>query len=441
MAIYKRVWFRNVAMLLCISAVLAPQPCFAWGFHALITKVAVALLPAWQQEAIRAGRAGFERRYCVFPDDANAPDAAPYVLKFPAEQKISHHIPASLQHQTTLFEAYLPRVVELLKAQKVDEGMKYFGSLAHFLEDSSAPGHMAYGEARVPEDAPPMLQMDFFKRFLPKSDRLESEMVHSGIDGYPMTEERLSCMVKGHKPRLLGHSIEELVFQLAEDHGRMNERTCRHVFPMLAALGSGDDEAFGRHIAETSADAVRIVADVLYTVVCISEGRFESEPAEEVSLADRLPAKSTPFAWTDPNHQGRLIYNASGAVSDAMSHPPKLGRHPLSLKMADGAVRTFEKGFGVGWKTEYTFLLPKGRFKAFSVWVGNDAALGSETQNTYEVALDGKTVAKTEKMNGPAPARKLESPLGDAATITLRCLSDGPAKSTHGVWADPKLIR
>lgn len=430
------------AMAVLSMMLLSPQVAGAWGIHSLLTQVTVELLPEWEREVIKSEEKGFVQRYCIFPDDAKAPDAAPYIVEFPKELRVSLHIPASVERNKAVFDAYLPRVISLLKEGNTAEAMRYFGCVAHYLEDSAAPCHMAHGEIAVPPGEPPLLQMDFFKRFLPVSDEVDQQMLHARIDACGMTVDQLREAVKGYQPRLLGYSVEELIFNLTEEHLAMNGRSSKQLFPMIQALNEGDEAKFIALGITAAADGTRLTADVLHTVLCLANSRLEGTPPAEVSLADRTPARSSPFSWSDRNHQGRLIRNASGAVQQNMSDPPKLGRHPLKLQMPEGSVREFAKGFGVGWKTEYTFLLPRGVFKKFTVYAGNDAGLGTEGINTFEVLLDGKPAAATPKLTGIAqPAQRLDVPLGDATTLTLRCSSEGAPNRTHGVWAEPTLVR
>lgn len=430
------------AMAVVAMLLLAPQVAGAWGIHSLLTRVTVELLPEWEREVIKSEEKGFVQRYCIFPDDAKAPDAAPYIIAFPPELRVSLHIPASLERNKAVFDAYLPRVISLLKEGNTAEAMRYFGCVAHYLEDSAAPCHMAHGEIAVLPGEPPLLWMDFFKRFLPVSDEVDQQMLHARIDACGMTVDQLGEAVDGYKPRLLGHSVDELIFNLLEEHLAMNRRSSQQLFPMIQALNAGDEAKFIALGVTAAADGTRLTADVLHTVLCLAHARLEGTPPSEASLVDRMPARSSPFSWSDQNHQGRLIRNASGAVQQNKSDPPRLGRHPLKLQMPDGSVREFAKGFGVGWKTEYTFLLPRGVFKTFTVYAGNDAGLGAEGINTFEVLLDGKPAAGTAKLTGIAdPAQRLEVPLGDATTLTLRCVSEGAPNRTHGVWAEPTLVR
>lgn len=430
-----------LVLVLCTTINLA-APAGAWGIHSLITRVAVELLPAWQRKALGDQQKPFIDRYCVFPDAVRDADAAPYVLKFPPEAKISHHIPAGLNHQKQLFDAYLPRIAGLLKEKNTTEAMRFFGSVAHFLEDSSAPCHMAYGETRVPDEAAPMLVIDFFKRFMPLPEQVERQQLHSRIDGCPMTYEQLYEAAKNHKPRLLGHSIEELTFNLLEEHARMNRRASKQLIPMLQALADDDEKAFVAAGVPAAAEGAWLVADVLFTMLSISHNQFEQPQPATLSLAGRLPLSGSAFAWSDKNHVGQLLYNQSGSLFNNFGEPAKLGRQPLRLKVEGGEVRQFAQGFGVGWRSEYTFYLPHAGYSAFSVLAGNDAELGRESVNTFEILLDGKPAAKTPKLKGiDAPAVRLEVALGEANTITLRCQSDCPPSKTHGVWAEPTLRR
>lgn len=433
-----RTFPSSIAML-TFAAFFAPGEAAGWGVHDRLTQAAVELLPDWQRAWIKAEEGALVRRYCVFPDFAGDVDAKPYILPFLAEEKISLHIPGQETKHRQLFDAYLSRTMASLKTGETADALRWFGCVAHFLEDSAAPCHMRFGELKFPEDGPPLLQMDFFKRFLPVSEMVDQQMLHSTIDNCPLTVEQLRQAVAGYRPRLLGHNLEEAIFHLLEAHLDANRQGSRQVFPMLVALNANDETRFVACGVEAAAAGTRVVADLLYTMLCLARQRFETRPATEASLADRTPAESSPFSWSDRNHQGRLIPNASGAVHSNMSEPKALGRHALRLKMADGSVREFAKGYGVGWRSEFTFLVPRGVYQTFSVYAGNDAQLGGDGTNRFEVLLDGQPAAATATMKGAVAAERLEVPLNRAAAITLRCTSEGPPSKTHGVWAEPRL--
>ena len=413
----------------------------AWGPpHAHISQAAVELLPAWQQPLLQDQVKPFVDRYCLYPDYFFAPDAKPYIMPSPPDVKSLLHLPAGLEQNKLVFDFYLPRVVELFRKGETVEAMKYFGCVTHFIEDSSCPAHMAYGETAVPAGATTLSQIDFIRRLMILPADVDTEFFHYRIDHCPFTLEQVRAAVKDHRPRLLGATVEEFIFNTVEQHHQMNASAGRHLIPMLQALGDRDTNRFTTHGLAAAVEGTKLLADVLHTVLCLAQQRFDATTPREVSLADYTPARGTPFAWTDRNHQGRYILNASGSWFPKAGEPEGLGRHPLKLRMADGTVREFAKGFGVGWKTEYTFLLPPGVFQTFTVHAGNDAGLGAQGTNTFELLLDGQPAATTGLLPGlEKPAQRLEIPLGRATNLTLRCKSDGPASRTHGVWAEPLL--
>ena len=427
----------------CLALLLAPLTASAWGPpHHYISQAALELLPAWQQPLLQDQAKPFVERYCLYPDYFFAPDAKPYIMPSPPEVKALLHLPAGLEQNKLVFDYYLPRVVELFRKGDVTNAMKNFGSLTHFLEDSSCPGHMAFGETAVPAGAPTLSQMDFIRRLMPLPDDVDHEFFHYRIDHTPMTLEQLRASVQGYRPRLLGQSVDELTFNLVEEHHQMNARSARHLIPMLQALGEHNTNQFLAHGLAAADNGTRLLADTLFTVLSIAHNRFASPPVRAVSLADYTPARGTPFAWTDPNHQGRLLRNFSGSWFPKGGETDRPGKLPLKLKLPEGEVRTFAKGFGVGWRTEYTFVLPAKLFQRFTVWAGNDAAIGGAGTNTFDVLLDGKVAASTGQLPGHAKAAQLlEVPLGSATNLTLRVQSDGAPKHTHGVWAEPTLHR
>ncbi len=429
-------------VLIGISSLLSPAA-FAWGPpHEHISRVAMERLPEWQREFVKAEIDAFCKDYCYYPDKFFTPEAKPYVMKDPADVKAINHIPASRTQNETVFRHYFPRAMEAFAKGQTSGGMKYLGCVTHFLEDSSSPGHLPFGETRVDPLGPPLQQQGWLMDLLEVSDETRNEWVHLRIDHCPFTVEELRKSVGDYRPVLLGETVEELVFHLGERHQQMNLRSARQLIPMILALDRKDDPAFKAHGLTAATGGAKLVADVLYTALCIARNRFDERAPAQVNLSAFTPATWTAFNWTDRNHQGRFIRNASGAWHAKEGEPKELGRHPLKLRLPDGTTREFKTGFGVGHRSEYTFLLPKNVFRAFTVWAGNDAVIGSRGTNTFDILLDGKVAASTGKMRGAEnPAEHFEVTLDSATNLTLRVQSDGVATATHGVWAEPMLVK
>lgn len=425
-----------------IFVLIACARAFAWGPpHEHISRVALERLPEWQREWVKAESENFSKDYCYYPDKFFTPEAKPYVLADPPGMDAVNHLPASREQNEMVFRHYFPRAMEAFAKGSLTDAMKYLGCVTHFIEDSSAPGHVPFGATRVDPLGPQLQQQGWLMDLLNVSDETRTEWVHLRVDHCPFTADDLRKSVGDYEPVLLGETIEELVFRLGERHREMNLRSARQLIPMIMALDRKDDAAFKAHGITAATGGVKLLADTLYTVLCIARGRFDEHTPARVDLSEFTPATGTAFKWSDRNHQGRFIRNASGAWHQREGEPKGIGRQPLKLRMKDGATREFATGFGVGHECEYTFLLPRGVFRAFTVWVGNDAALGTRGRNEFEIQLDDKVVATTGVLTGDAPAVQLEIPLGEAARLTLRCKSTAKPDFTHGVWAEPILSK
>ena len=416
------------------------QVALGWGApHHTISQLVTERLPAWQQELIKGQTKSYIGRYCLYPDMASAEDAKPYIMP---DAGIRLHIPDAREKNTAIIAFYLPRVVDAFAANDVEQAMRWFGALTHYLEDSSCPGHIRYGMTAIPEKGIPTTYLSFVAGLMPMPDELRAKNLHTVIDGGGFTHAQLKAAVGDRPPLLLATSVEELTFTLAERHEQALVQAPQHLIPMLTAFAKEDKVAFGAAGAQAATLAVNMVSDALYTAICIAQKRID--PAEaarlpsRISLADIAPASGTGFTWNRLNYQGRPLRNASGTLGWA-SQPSNLKPQPLKLKLPEGGVKTFAKGWGVGVLTQYTFLLQPGVFRTFDVWVGNHAELGIEGVTSYEILLDGKSVAKTEFMRGDCNAQRLTVELGTARKLTIKTGGEGKSAKIHAVWANPVL--
>ena len=440
-----------VAALLCLGLLRATTPVLAFSRpHSMISRVACELLPDWQQQLLKNDTEMFAQRYCSYPDIASEADALPYIMPNPpgtdSDTAILHN-PAGREQNWLVFEFYVPRIAHAFEAGETTEGMRWFGSLAHYLEDSMAPAHVAYGQSTFPDGSGFISQLDFFLRFMPDSDRIKPGTLHGILDDPPFTIEDLRASVKGYRPRVLGRGVLDTQFVLAEEHQRHYESANKHTIPMILAVANNDQQALIDHGVACAAHAIKLVADALYTFLCIAHNRFspqeQVELAQDLNLADFTPISGQAFRWGRKNYNGRFFRNASGGIGEDR-YPVNLGLYPLQLKMPDGKIRNFEKGFGVGAETTYTFLLPPGAFHGFKVWVGNHAEIGAKGTSKYEVLLDGQVVSSSIWIEGPTtPAQLLEVPLGRAKRLTFHTMGKGEYTmgNVHAVWAEPKLVR
>ena len=148
------------------SCDIASRPCgWSVGIHSPLTRVTVELLPEWEREVITEEK-GFVQRYCISP---TTPCLTRCISSPSTGIAGPLHIPGSLRNKA-VFDAYRLASFHCSRGQ-YGRSDGYFGCVAHYLEDGAAPCHMANGEIAVPPGEPPLLQMDFFKRFLPVSTK------------------------------------------------------------------------------------------------------------------------------------------------------------------------------------------------------------------------------------------------------------------------------
>lgn len=438
---------RTVVSVAIAAVVVMSMPVasFGWGGpHHMISEAAVERLPAWQLELVKDQVKPFVGRYCLFPDVAGADDAKPYIM--PDEKnKLRLHIPDTMESNQGVFEYYVPRVLQAFRDGKNDEAMKQFGSMTHFIEDSCCPGHVRFGMEELPKGTPAMTYLQFFTKYMDMPPDKAGKSLHMVIDGgYEGTFSmaQIKKAMETYKPRLLGAGEGEIIFHLTQRHEQMHTQAAKQLIPMLQAYGKGDKAAFATAGLAAARPGAELVADLLYSLICAGKGKVDAAEAaalpKEVNLADCAVAEGTGFTWNRMNYQGRALRNASGTFGWA-SEPADLKPVPLKLKMEDGSVKTFDKGYGVGGLTEYTFLLQPEVFKTFSVYVGNHAQIGKEGVCSFQVVLDGKVVADSGMLKGDAPAKLLKVELGKARKLTLRTRHEGKGALVHAVWAQPVL--
>lgn len=430
-----------------LSMALA-QEAFAWGDpHRTIAAAAVSTLPQWQQELIKDEIKDYTYTYCLYPDSSPSdPVTMPYVMK---DMGIRMHIPKSRPENQEILDYYIPLVAGKLKAGNIQEAMRQFGSLTHYIEDSSCPGHVRYGDSAVPADSTYFLMMEFFKQYMDVPPEKVNAQLHGVLDGaYAgcFTREQIVKSMEGYKPVLLGATIEEALFHLGQRHEDMHVASAKHLIPLLQAYFKDDKETFNKHILAAGQGSAKLVADTLYTLICISQGKVDPAEAaalpKEINLADVTIAKGMPFYWRT-NYANQPVRNASGASGFVATEPKGLTAEPLKLLMEDGQVREFKKGYGVAVGTRYLFLLQPDVFKTFTVTVGNQSGIGEHGFSSFQIFLDGKVVADSGMMDGKQAAKVLKVDLGKARQLTIQTTGKENVKSAlcHPIWAEPVLSK
>ena len=217
-------------LLLLGALALSVLQLMAWGgpIHNSITGAAYQVLPAWQRDIWSGQRAALVNRYCLIPDFAGMPEYRtefmPYII-LPNGDRFTHE-PHGPRHDVYLMKYYFDKAVERLKAGDLDGASRYAGCLLHFLEDSGSPAHSLPGDN----------QLGLLKDLIPTPEEFIDRPLHGLVEGGDVKVD-----LRDYKPRLLGTSSAEAVFNLIERFNPMVRNARAQIVPILEGIYDHDD--------------------------------------------------------------------------------------------------------------------------------------------------------------------------------------------------------
>lgn len=418
--------------LALLPTLAAPGIVLAWGEpHLAITKAALDVLPPWQLTLLGEERARLAAEYCLIPDRVytdkeNARFAA--METRPGEVYVkSLHLPAQQPENLETLRYFMDRAVTAVRADRISDAARFMGTICHQIEDYGSPSHTLPGDN----------MFTLLQQFLPPSEKMQGQLMHG-----PIENGELTVVIKGHRPALLGTSVDEASWRLLHriHEGILNAR--RTTIPILQALYAGDEPGARAHQTKAAIVDAQVVADALHTILCLGRERFET--------ADRAALQSVAIGGFFPLEAENLHYPQSQFFSSPHWGHPRSGVSlaegtravPLRLRVAgaDGdEVKTFTNGISAGMGRSLTFLLPKNVYSRFTVLAGLHADLGTKGRVEFTITGDGKPLASAI-VGGLEPARPLECDLADVARLQLTLAPRGlDAKGNHAIWADPRL--
>lgn len=406
----------------------------AWGWggpHGTITQAALQALPAWQREALGDECAPLGSLYCIIPDLVyTRKDLRPYAMmdSRPGVTYISNlHLPATQPENHELLCHFVGRAVTALQTNAVADAARYAGTLAHLLEDWSCPAHA------VPNDN----MFTLFKQFLPPPDAYRYTPLHG-----PVENGTFPVDIGEHHPRLLGTTADEAAFNLLQRSQEGTVYARGQVIPIIQALYANDTNAWNAAQQKAAAVGARLVADALYTVICL--GRARVDPAEAAAL------QATDLSAFAPLEAPALyLPQASFFSKPNWGHPTrgaalKGGTEAVPLRLAveaagQTATRTFVSGIGTGTRSSLSYLIPPGVYARFTALAGLHAELGGCGSVTFEVFGNGRSLARVAAQGG-APARPVDVPLSGVTNLQLTATSaGGDGSGNYAVWAQTEL--
>jgi len=418
------------AGLLLILLLIATTASWGWGSpHAAITQAALSTLPEWQREALGEEYTKLGSEYCYIPDWIfSHPEYQPYarsLAKPDVVYLLSLHLPEDQAQNYETIRDFFGRAVEQLRAGNRADAAKFAGTVAHLLEDWGCPAHSVPGDN----------MFTLFKQFLPPPESFEQTLLHS-----PIEQAMLGVDLGDRQPRSLGESVDEAAFRLLHEANLAIINARSTVVPIINGLYAGDPEAVTAAQVKAATRDGQVVADALYSMLCLGLNRPDATAAERlatVDLSERLPLEAPQLFMPQSTFFSKPYW---GFPQRALILEEGKTARPLVLKV-DGEARTFEQGIGMGTRSVSTYLVPPGVFGRFTCWAGLHAELGGAGHVTLQVVGDGKAL-DTVELTGDQPAHRFECELGEVSRLQLVAQgAGGDGLGNYVVWGEPRLMK
>ena len=425
-------WFLALALA---AGLACPRTGLAWGgaSHAAITRAACQTLPPWQKELLGNQLAGLVHRYCLIPDQVytdreNARfammDSRPgvrYILNL--------HLPGPPPENLEVLQYFVEKTVAALRAGRVADAARYMGTVCHLVEDYGSPAHV------VPEDN----MFTLWQQFLPPPEEMKGVLLHG-----PIENGTFQIDLKDYRPRLLGTSVPEASWRLLH---RIHEQIVyvrATTVPIIRGLYAGDRKAVDAQQRKAARFDAQVVADALYTILCLGAKRFapaEVEQLQRVEITRFFPLEAPKLYYPQSQFFGKPYwgYPRVGFTLAEGKRPV-----PLRLRLRRGKqIREQEipNGISAGMGRRLTFLLPEGVFQRFEVTAGLHAQLGAQGKVQFTVLGDGKVLQRIV-LSGSEPARRLECDIRRVTRLALALESKtSQSQYNYAIWAAPTLIK
>ncbi len=423
-------------VLLAVVAIILSSASTAWGWgagHHYITQGAVAVLPQWQKDLLGKELTLLASQHCVIPDLVYAKkEVRKYAMMDSKPDKfylVELHLAPAPAESYEILRYFMAKAVEEFKAARVDEGARYLGTLSHALEDWGCPAHSVPGDN----------MFTLMKQFVPPTDEYRYLPMHSPMEGGTFTVD-----LGDYKPRLLGGTVEEAAFNLLHRVQQSTIHARSQVIPIMQALYAKDDAASNAAQQKAGQLDAEVVADAIYTALCLGQARFDPqaiEPLARVDLSPCVTLETPTLAWPQSAFFSKPYW---GHPTRGVSMRGGKEAVAIRVKGADDALgdKPIEDAVAVGTKTTLTYLVPPGVYDRLEVWAGLHAELGEGGNVIFEIkGGDGKTLAKAQ-VRGDQPAQRMTAPLAGQSKVQL-ITTAGSSDSAHdyAVWARPQLVK
>lgn len=421
-------------LILALAALAAPPAVFSWGEpHQAITAAALERLPPWQREVLGAEFVQLADRYCTIPDRvfADKEDARFAAMDSkPGEVYLKIlHLPEQQPQNLATMGYFLGKAVAALREDRTGDAARYLGTLAHQIEDYGCPAHVLPGDN----------MFTLLQQFVPPTGAMKHQLLHG-----PIETGDWKVAIADYKPELLGTSPGEAAWRLMHRVHAAILNARKSTIPIMQALDAGDEKSVRKWQMQAAVMDAQIVADAIYTVLCIGRGQVEGPER------DSLKAVAIGTFW--PLEAESLYYPQSQFFSSPFWGYPSSGfalaegKNPVPLKLrmedAQGVKEVeFADGISAGMGRSLTFLLPEHVYSRFQVTAGLLSGLGATGRVEFSIrsAGDGRVLGSAI-IGGEQPALAFDCDISGVTQLQLSLTAKGgDVKSNYAVWGGPVL--
>ena len=346
-----------------------------------------------------------------------------------------------------VIDYYFKKTVESLKDGDFEEAAKFGGVLAHYLQDSTCPGHVI-NNLLVNRLFPPLNGKYWH--------------YHRIIDSWPFDTAKIVV-----KRRLLGVSVEEAVFNLCAENDKAVSFALSKLCPFILSIQANDREKADAISNEINSKAVQLSVSAWHTAFSVAFGKYvktETAPLDRISLSDMVPIDElgenysrekllkygikfheTKYHEADPSRS--RISNDPYPFEPVADHAfdGKGNTIPIVLDIHDGGEivrKTFKKGIASSGCGMLVFEAPGQIYGEFHALAGIHPVSGAGKKACFAVFSEqsGEKACLSGEISSGSPAFEFKIPLStDCETIALIVTEGTPG--THAVWAEPVLLK
>ncbi len=335
---------------------------------------------------------------------------------------------------------YMKKITELIRRNRTAESARFAGTLAHFIQDCSSPGHIV---------------SNVLLNHLFPAGKGRLFPLHSIIDSWPLEPETVK-----RRPQLLGRTADETAFLLNETLLRNAETMIGEVIPLCQAIQSGRKTAAGRIMGKWNRMSVFLTASAWHTLHAVAGRRIPRAAARKFQTLDltRLPMileNSPKFDRTRYIRAGIPFYDCIYPESDPCRSRLSTDRIPfepavnISYNREGNAIlpelisngqRLTGRGIAAGSYGVASFRVPGTLYSGFDVLAGVHPDSESDAEVTFGVwcpeASEPLLAAGRTSRRGEALRFHLRLP---EKCRTLSLLSAGGNSGLSVVWLNPIL--